>query len=58
MKRPSVIAIYRIFYSVESVSIVVDGLKQRGFTKELALNVKTVLRHLQIPETIYVRGSS
>jgi transposase len=58
MKRPSLIAIYRIFYSVETVSIVVDGLKQRGFTKDLALNVKTVLRHLQIPETIYVRGSS
>ncbi|MCT4620278.1 MAG: hypothetical protein N4A62_12915 [Marinisporobacter sp.] len=43
---------------VEMVSIVIDGLKQRGFTKDLAPNVKTVFRCIQIPETTYVRGAS
>lgn len=57
MTRPSLIAIYRIFYSVTTVSILLNGDKQRGFTKPLAPNVKRVLECLEIPESIYIRDS-
>lgn len=56
MARPSLIAIYRIFYSVTTVSILLSGQRQRGFTKPLAPNVKKVLECLEIPESIYIRG--
>lgn len=58
MKRPSLIAIYRIFYSVQTAAILISGRKQRGFTKPLAKNVETVLKYLEIPESIYIRGDS
>ncbi|KXG73625.1 IS1634 family transposase [Thermotalea metallivorans] len=58
MTKPSLLAIYRIFYSVATVSITIDGQIHRGFSKELAPNVKTILRYLGIPENIYIRGAS
>ena len=58
MTRPSLIAIYRIFYSIQTAAIIMSGIKQRGFTKPLADNVKTVLKYLEIPESLYIRGST
>ena len=56
MTRPSLIAIYRIFHSVSTVSIIMDGHRQRGFTEPLEPNIKKVLAYLGIPESIYIRG--
>lgn len=58
LTRPSLVAIYRMFYSVQTAAIIVSGVKQRGFTKPLADNIKTVLRYLKIPENVYIRGNS
>ncbi|MHB1394205.1 MAG: hypothetical protein ACYCYE_14275, partial [Clostridia bacterium] len=58
MAKPSLIAIYRIFYSVATASITIGGQRHRGSSEELAPNVRTVLRYLGIPENIYIRGAS
>jgi transposase len=58
MARPSMIAIYRVFYSVATASVVIGNTRQRGLSKPLKDNVSTILRYLGIPENIYYRGSS
>ena len=56
--KPSLLAIYRIFYSLATVSVTIEGQVHRGFSNELAPNVKTILCYLGIPENIYIRGAS
>lgn len=56
MTKPSLIAIYRIFYSVTTVSLIMDGHNQRVYTEPLDPNVKKVLDYLEIPDSIYIRG--
>ena len=48
-----------MFYSVQTVAINVSGInvKQHGFAKPLANNVKTVLKYLEISDSIYIRGA-
>ena len=58
MTRPSLIAIYRVFYSVATSAVTINGIMHRGFNKPLKENVSTILRYLGIPENIYVRGSN
>lgn len=58
MNKPSLLAIHRIFYSVATASVTIDGLVHRGFSSELAPNIKTVMRYLGIPENIFIRGAS
>ncbi len=56
MKKPSLMAIYGIFYSVQTAMLTIKKTKERGFTKPLYDNVKTVLKYLGIDESIYIRG--
>ena len=56
MARPSMIAIYRIFYSVVTTSVTINGVTYRGLHNPLKSNVQIVLRILGIPEKIYYRG--
>ena len=58
MSKPSLIAIYRVFFSVQTASIAIGSMKQRGFTKALEPNVQTILKYLGIPESLYIRGNS
>jgi len=57
MKQPSLIAIYRVFYSVVTSSVTINGQRHRGLHQPLKENVKTILNYLGIPENIYYRGS-
>lgn len=57
MTRPSLIAIFRIFYSVKTSTICIDGKLHRGFNEPLRPNVRAVMRYLGIPENIFIRGS-
>lgn len=57
MARPSMIAIYRIFYSVATSAVSINGVVHRGLQKPLKDNVQTILQILGIPEDIYYRGS-
>jgi len=56
MSRPSLIAIYRVFYSVVTSTVTINGKMHRGLNKPLKENVSTILRYLGIPENIYYRG--
>lgn len=56
MTRPSMIAIYRIFYSVATSAVTINGIQHRGLQKPLEENVQTILSILGIPEDIYYRG--
>lgn len=58
MNRPSMIAIYRVFYSVVTSTVTINGKMHRGLNKPLKNNVKTILNYLGIPEDIYYRGAS
>jgi transposase len=58
MKNPSLMAIYRVFYSITTIAVNSDGKMHRGFNKPLKNNVKTILRHLGISENLYIRGAS
>lgn len=57
MNRPSLIAIYRVFYSVVTSTVTIDEKMQRGLHKPLEDNVSIILKYLGIPENIYYRGS-
>ena len=56
MTKPSLIAIFRIFFSVKTSAILIGGKFQRGFNEPLRPNVKSVMRYLGIPEDIFIRG--
>jgi len=56
LTRPSLIAIFRIFFSVKTAAIRMDGKLHRGFNEPLRPNVKAVMRYLGIPEDIFIRG--
>ncbi len=58
MTKPSLIAIYRIFYSVLTTTYHDSVNTQRDFTRPLKDNIKTVLRCLGIPEEHFIRGST
>lgn len=58
MPKPSLIAIYRIFYSVITSTVTINGQIHRGYNQPLKDNVKTVMRYLGIPESLFIRGSS
>lgn len=58
MDRPSMIAIYRVFYSVATASVIIGNVRQRGLSKPFKHNVSTILRYLGIPKDIYYRGPS
>lgn len=57
MNRPSMIAIYRVFYSVATSTVSINGVVHRGLQKPLKDNVQTVLQILGIPQDIYYRGT-
>jgi len=56
MTKPSLIAIYRIFYSVGTVAVTVGKECRKVFSKALAPNVRTVMGYLGIPENIFIRS--
>lgn len=56
LTRPSLMAIFRIFFSVKTSAIRVNGTLHRGFNEPLRPNVKAVMRYLGIPEDIFIRG--
>lgn len=56
LTRPSLIAIFRIFYSVETAAVSINGKLHRGLTEPLMPNVKSVMKYLGIPEEIFIRG--
>lgn len=57
MHRPSLIAIYRVFYSVVTSTVTINGKMHRGLHEPLMKNVSTILKYLGIPDNIYYRGS-
>ena len=57
LTRPSLIAIFRIFYSVQTIATYEKGVITREFTEELRPNVKEVMRYLRLPEEIFIRSS-
>ncbi|MDO9592055.1 MAG: IS1634 family transposase [Erysipelotrichaceae bacterium] len=57
LTRPSLIAIFRIFYSVQTIAEYEKGVAKREFTEELRPNVRDVMRYLGIPEEIFTRNS-
>lgn len=57
LTRPSLIAIFRIFYSVQTIAKYEKGVVTREFTEELRPNVKEVMRYLGLPEEIFIRSS-
>ncbi len=57
MARPSLMAIYRIFYSVVTSTVTIGGVMHRGLNQPLRENVKTIMKYLGIPENIYFRGA-
>lgn len=58
MKRPSLIAIYRMFYNVQTLVYHSGASNQRKFAHPLNESIKTVLRCLEIPESTFIKGSS
>lgn len=56
LTRPSLMAIFRMFFSVKTAAIRMDGKLHRGFNEPLRPNVKAVMRYLSIPEDIFIRG--
>jgi transposase len=56
--RPSLIAIYRVFFSVVTSTVTINGKMHRGLHKPLKDNVSTILNYLGIPENIYYRDFS
>jgi transposase len=57
MSKPSLLAIYRIFFSVATSTVTINGIMHRGFTEPLGDNVCTVMKYLEIPEDIFIRGT-
>jgi transposase len=57
MSRPSLIAIYRIFFSVVTSTVMVNGIRHRGYNEPIMENVRIVMKYLGIPEDIFIRGS-
>lgn len=58
MSRPSLLAIYRIFFSVVVSTVTIEKKVYRGFNEPLRDNVRTVMRCLGIPEDIFIRGAT
>lgn len=58
MSRPSLQAIYRIFFSVVTSTVTINGEIHRGYHEPLKENVKTVMKYLEIPEDLFTRGST
>lgn len=58
MSRPSLQAIYGIFFSVVTSTVTINGQIHRGYHEPLKDNVKTVMKYLEIPEDLFTRGSS
>ena len=59
MKRPSLMAIYRMFYTVAiNVYLEKPGRIRRKYCKPLRDNVMTVMKYLGIPEDFYIRSST
>jgi len=58
MTRPSLVAIYQIFYSVQTIAYHAGAQTQRDFTSSLNSSIKTILRCLGIPADIFIRGST
>ena len=57
LTKPSLIASFRIFYSVQTIAEYEKGVVKREFTEEFRPNVRTVMRYLGIPEEIFTRNS-
>lgn len=57
MPRPSLIAIYRIFVSVVTTTVTIDGKVHRGYHKPLRDNVRTIMGYLGISESLFIRGT-
>lgn len=56
MPRPSLQAIYRIFFSVVTSTVTINGEIHRGYNEPLKENVRTVMKYLEIPEDLFIRG--
>jgi len=56
MPKPSLHAIYSVFYAVKTTKIIIGGQAHRGLSQPLRDNVKTIMKYLGIPETIFIRG--
>ncbi len=57
MTRPSLQAIYGIFFSVVTSTVTINGQIHRGYHEPLKDNVKTVMKYLEIPDDLFTRGS-
>lgn len=58
MTRPSLMAIFRMFYSVQTASVSINGTVHRGYSEALRDNVSTVMRYLGLSENLFTRGPS
>ncbi|TCP96968.1 hypothetical protein [Serpentinicella alkaliphila] len=56
MTRPTLVAIYQIFYSVQTIVYHAGAQTQRDFTRPINNSIKTVLRCLGISENIFIRS--
>lgn len=57
MSRPSLMAIYQIFFTVATSTVKVNGSMHRGYHEPLKDNVRIIMKYLEIPEDIYIRGA-
>lgn len=56
MTRPSMQAIHYLFFSVQTTRIMVGTQPQRGFNAPLKENLQKIMKHLGIPQDIFIRG--
>lgn len=56
MSKPSLLAIYRIFFSVVVSTVTIDKKVYRGLNEPLRDNVRSVMRYLGIPEDLFIRS--
>lgn len=55
MTKPSLHAIYSVFYSVNTVKVMVGMEAHRGFGQPLKENVQKIMKYLGIPQDIFIR---
>jgi len=56
MKKPSLVAIYQIFYEVQTIVYHAGAQTQREFSHPLNASILKILKCLSIPEGIFIRA--
>jgi transposase len=57
MTKPSLHAIYSVFYAVKTVKVMIGSEEHRGFSQPLRDNVQKIMKYLGIPQDIFIRGT-